>query len=213
MLKAIKVPVKPDLTFSGIVQARECPIKYEYDLYLEPDTTTDGHMHWYYFQTISKNMPAGTRIRMNIRNLVRSKSLYQEGMLPRICFDKPLQNAKDGNKKGWHHNPNVTQEVRFHPTDQAANFDNEFLSKERAYSTLSFIYVVQEENESVFFAYDPPYTFSKNLKAYIDSLRYNAKYSSILRIQTLCRSLAGNECKFFTITENVANVMSYQEML
>ena len=35
MLKAIKVPVKPDLTFSGIVQMREFPIKYEYDLYLD----------------------------------------------------------------------------------------------------------------------------------------------------------------------------------
>lgn len=28
-------------------------IQFEYDLYLEPDTNSDGHMHWFYFMTIA----------------------------------------------------------------------------------------------------------------------------------------------------------------
>lgn len=47
--KAIKVPVKPEFTFSGIVLTTGNLVKAEYDLYLEPDTMTDGLMHWYYF--------------------------------------------------------------------------------------------------------------------------------------------------------------------
>ena len=84
LLKAIKIPVTPELNGIGVAQ-KSC-IKYEYDLYLDMDVNTDGHMHWYYFQTISRNMPPGTKIKMNIRNLVRSKSLCTEGMLPRICY-------------------------------------------------------------------------------------------------------------------------------
>ena len=81
------MPVKPELTFSGIVQQTDDPINFEYDLYLQPDTSTDTLMHWYYFQTISKNMKAGTKVRLNIRNLIRTRSLYQEGMLPRIFYE------------------------------------------------------------------------------------------------------------------------------
>ena len=83
-MKAIKIPVVPEINSIGIAQKSQ--IRYEYDLYLEMDTNTDGHMHWYYFQAVTRNLPAGSKIKMNIRNLVRSKSLYADGMLPRICF-------------------------------------------------------------------------------------------------------------------------------
>ena len=68
---------------------------------------------------------------MNIRNLVRSKSLYYEGMLPRICYGHTTvvsssYQSKDY-KKNWHHDPIVTQEVKFFPTDTAQNFDPEFV--------------------------------------------------------------------------------------
>lgn len=47
--KAIKVTVKPEFTFSGIVLTSGNLVKAEFDLYLEPDTMTDSLMHWYYF--------------------------------------------------------------------------------------------------------------------------------------------------------------------
>jgi len=56
------------------------------------------------------NIAKGTKIRLNIRNLIRNKSLYQEGMLPRICF----VNTKDPFAKGhWFVDPIVTSEIRF----------------------------------------------------------------------------------------------------
>lgn len=47
--KAIKVSIKPEYTFSGIVLTSGNLVKAEFDLYLEPDTSTDSLMHWYYF--------------------------------------------------------------------------------------------------------------------------------------------------------------------
>lgn len=139
LLKAVRVPVKPVLTFSGI--AANLPARLEYDLYLDYDTSTDGHMHWYYFQTFSKNLEKGARVRFNIRNLVRGKSLYQDGMLPRVYYEDQ-HSITDPGRKGWHVDPCVTTEVRFYGTDQNNNFDKEFLDKERSYSTLSFLYEV-----------------------------------------------------------------------
>lgn len=47
-------------------------------------------MHWYYFKMMTKGLEPGTRIKLNIRNLHRSRSLYEQGMLPRICFEDTL---------------------------------------------------------------------------------------------------------------------------
>ena len=72
LLKAIEVPV--DLPNNPIVPVScdliNLAIVAEYNLYLEQDTTTNGHMNWYYFKTISKGLPPGTRIRIHIRNFV-----------------------------------------------------------------------------------------------------------------------------------------------
>ena len=56
LLRVVKVPVKPDLTFSGIPNQNANPIHSEYDLYLQTDASTDGHMHWFYFQVITRNL-------------------------------------------------------------------------------------------------------------------------------------------------------------
>lgn len=76
LLRVVKVPVKPELTFSGIEITKGNTVKAEYDLYLEPDTGTEGMMHWFYFKIYTKGLEKSSRVRLNIRNLVRSKSLY-----------------------------------------------------------------------------------------------------------------------------------------
>lgn len=54
----------------------------------------------------------GTKIKLNIKNLVRSKSLYHDGMLPRICFE---QNPNIIEKEHeWNHDPSVTSDVKFY---------------------------------------------------------------------------------------------------
>jgi len=53
----------------------------EYNLILNFDFNTKGHTQWYYFKIISK-LPAGTTLRFQILNLMKTDSLYNYGMKP-----------------------------------------------------------------------------------------------------------------------------------
>jgi hypothetical protein len=81
----------------------------EYDLYLQPDTNSEGLMHWYYFKMITKGLEPGTRIKLNIRNLHRSRSLYEQGMLPKICYEDTLQPDGCSGSGGDTFYPNILQ--------------------------------------------------------------------------------------------------------
>ena len=119
-----------DTSFSGLTVEQmkqnglKCEIKpvdnsffmYEYDIYLEYDTSSvEGLMHWYYFKVMTRNIESGTKIRFNIRNLHRTRSLYENGMLPRIYYQN--QESLPKNKKGWHVDPKVTYEIEFYKTN------------------------------------------------------------------------------------------------
>ncbi len=53
----------------------------EYELFLAEDFNTAGHLHWFYFKTVS-NLPAGTTIRFRILNMAKPRSLYLIGLKP-----------------------------------------------------------------------------------------------------------------------------------
>ena len=146
---------------------------------------------------ITRDLEPGSRIRLNIRNLVRAKSLYQDGMLPRISY---LQ--EDNSRGPWHINAAVTTGTKFYPTTQDQSFDSEFANRDRNYSTLRFIYTVSKLDESIFFAYDVPYTFSGDLTRYLKSLNLITGVDTFMRKEVLCRTVTGLECPFLTITEN-----------
>ena len=57
-------------------------------------------MHWFYFRKISKNLEKGTRVKMNIRDLHRTKSLYEYGMLPRSTNERMGREAARGKQSG-----------------------------------------------------------------------------------------------------------------
>jgi len=63
-------------------------------------------MHWFYFRLITKGLVRGTRVKLNIRNLHRTRSLFEAGMLPRIYYED--QTGLEIGKKGWHVDPKVT---------------------------------------------------------------------------------------------------------
>lgn len=88
LLKAIKIPVKPELSFSGMVMVQDDPVMHEYDLYMQADTSTDYSTHWFYFKVSAPKLPRGAKIRLNIRNFMRARTLFQEGMLPRIRYEE-----------------------------------------------------------------------------------------------------------------------------
>jgi hypothetical protein len=47
----------------------------EYDLFMRVDTNTKGHTNWYYFTV--KNDEFTGKVKFNICNFLKSKSLYQ----------------------------------------------------------------------------------------------------------------------------------------
>jgi hypothetical protein len=88
--------------------------EFEYDLYLEYDTNSEGLMHWFYFRLFTQGLEKGTRIKLNMRNLYRTVSLFEKGMLPRLYYAN--QEQEEG-KKGWHVDPRATYGAQFYKTD------------------------------------------------------------------------------------------------
>ena len=69
----------------------------EYNLFLSYDYNTNGHTQWFYFKVIS-SLPAGTKLKFNILNLMKPDSLYNDGMKPWVLSQK--HEVETG--IGWH---------------------------------------------------------------------------------------------------------------
>lgn len=61
----------------------------EYDLVLQPDINTRGHTQWFFFAV--SNTRAGRQYRLNIINLLKEDSLYNNGMLPLMHSDRQMR--------------------------------------------------------------------------------------------------------------------------
>ena len=64
---------------------------------------------------INNKPKQGQKIRLNMRNLMRTKRLHAEGMLPKIYYGK--QEGLPPSKRGWHIDPAVTSELKFFVTE------------------------------------------------------------------------------------------------
>jgi hypothetical protein len=74
-------------------------------------------MHWFYFRVITQGLEKGTRVKLNIKNLYRTISLFEKGMLPRLYYVK--QTGLETGKQGWHVDPRATYGCSFFKTNQA----------------------------------------------------------------------------------------------
>jgi len=52
----------------------------EYELWLSPDSSTNGHTQWYFF-SIANGKP-GVQYRLHIHNFRKAHSLYSQGLKP-----------------------------------------------------------------------------------------------------------------------------------
>lgn len=120
----------------------------EVDCFIRSDTNTRGHSNWFYFSVESKN-PG--KLRINICNITKYASLYCAGM-------KPYVNS--GN--GW----------------QQGGDDVQFVERPCRYGfnirqwQLQFTYNFTEHNQTVYFAYSIPYTFSQ-LETFVKEIKQN----------------------------------------
>ena len=64
--------------------SRPQQVDQEYDLYCENDTYTLGNIQWYYFRVQVPSSFGSFKVRFNIRNMMKTGSLYNMGMLPAV---------------------------------------------------------------------------------------------------------------------------------
>jgi hypothetical protein len=63
---------------SGNLQLANKVSDNEYDLILQNDINSKGHTQWFFFRV--NNVRRGLKVKFNMLNMIKSKSLYNEGM-------------------------------------------------------------------------------------------------------------------------------------
>jgi hypothetical protein len=174
----------------------------EYNLLLNFDTETQGHTQWYFFSV--KPFKKAHTVRFNIINLMKFESLYNEGMKPAVYSTAKRKHLgldwhRDGFNVGY-----------FQNSFKRKSFLPDCPERLRYFYTLSFCYTFEYEEDEVFFAYSNPYTYS-DLKDYLLDLERNEKYKKFLRIDSFCKTLAGNNCFLLTITNKIKSYTGWKE--
>jgi cytosolic carboxypeptidase protein 2/3 len=144
-------PLK-ELTFNSDFESGNLDMVYkvkpfEYDLFMRVDTNTRGNQQWFYFSVQHSDFFKDKTVRFNIGNFTKGESLYKIGM--RVVVSKKSQNFKshkDGERIVYK-NSNLVRRKNAVATQY--------------YSQLSFDYTFTSKEDTVFFSYSFPYTFSK----------------------------------------------------
>ena len=71
---------------SGNLQLVNKQSDQEYDLVLQNDINSKGHTQWFYFKV--SNVKKGQKVKFNMLNMIKPKSLYNEGMKVLIYSEK-----------------------------------------------------------------------------------------------------------------------------
>jgi hypothetical protein len=176
------------------VMVSEC----EYDLYLEYDLETQGHTQWYYFNVESYKQ--NHRVRLNIVNLMKYESLYNNGL-------KPVIFSKKDSHLGWHRS---CESVSYYQNSNPRKIVNPKSKLPQFYYTLTFTYEFKHERDTVSFAHCYPYTYTQ-LNNFLQSHSSNPSNLNILRVDSLCETIAGNICPVLTITQNVHTLTNWDD--
>ena len=121
----------------------------EYDLILRLDSNCRGHQQWYYFSVSSQNKRGfkGKKVRFNILNFTKPRSLYSQGMQPVVWSDHQNKTNQIGWQRGG---DNITY---YRGRLKRLGYKNPCYC-------LSFEYTFTGDNDTVYFAYSIPYTFT-----------------------------------------------------
>ncbi|KAK4886670.1 hypothetical protein RN001_002941 [Aquatica leii] len=154
-----------------------------YELYVRNDLYSMRQKQWFYFRVT--NMKKDVTYRLSIVNMTKKENLYSQGMKPL------LYSTKDAslNKIGWRR-----------CGDNINYFCNEGIHIEESITyTLTFTLEFPYEGDTVYLAYCYPYTYS-DLKAYLCELCNHPIRSTYATIRQLCKTIAGNDLYYVTIT-------------
>ena len=151
----------------------------EYNLLMQNDINTNGHTQWFYFRVSNTNK---STVKFNILNFSKKDSLYSQGM--KILVYSEEENLRSNT--GWFRDG---YNISYHANNIRRPNSN------KTFYTMTFTYSFDHINDTVYFAYSYPYTYShlmEDLKK-IEDLPF-------LTRKLLCYSIAGNRCDYLTIT-------------
>ncbi|KAM4573445.1 cytosolic carboxypeptidase 2 [Odontesthes bonariensis] len=165
---------------------------YDYELTLCTDMYTVKHTQWFYFRV--RNMKAGVTYRFTITNLMKSSSLYSQGMRPLLYSER----AAEENAVGWQR---TGSNIRYYRNcSQNANESNsDTITVHSLTWTLQFPY----DSDTCYLAHCYPYTYS-HLQRYLRRISSNPTVTPYCKVRVLCHSLAGNAVYVVTITSRGA---------
>ncbi|XP_070075065.1 cytosolic carboxypeptidase Nna1 isoform X2 [Drosophila takahashii] len=166
-----------------------------YELYLRPDLYTSRSKQWFYFRV--RRTRRKMLYRFSIVNLVKSDSLYNDGMQP-VMYS--TLGAKE-KSEGWRRcGDNICY---YRNDDDASNSANEDDEDNSTY-TLTFTIEFEHDDDTVFFAHSYPYTYS-DLQDYLMEIQRHPVKSKFCKLRLLCRTLAGNNVYYLTVTAPSSN--------
>eukprot|EP00929_Paragymnodinium_shiwhaense_P080019 TRINITY_DN41709_c0_g1_i1.p1 TRINITY_DN41709_c0_g1~~TRINITY_DN41709_c0_g1_i1.p1 ORF type:complete len:1670 (+),score=248.12 TRINITY_DN41709_c0_g1_i1:174-5183(+) len=166
-----------------------------YILLLDFDVNTCGYTQWFYFGV--RNGVKGQTVTFKLTNMSKAKSLFEQGYMKPVVWSE-----KAG--RGWERG---CTGVQYYPNSQKRNVASGKAGEGGStYRTLEFSYTFEHQDDTVFFAYHYPYTYSY-LREFLDELCKNPKCKKLIKRQTLCQSVAGVPCEVLEVTDPRANAV------
>ncbi|XP_023013150.2 nna1 carboxypeptidase isoform X2 [Leptinotarsa decemlineata] len=160
-----------------------------YELHLRSDLYTNRHMQWFYFKVT--NVKKSFLYRFSITNCSKENSLYNEGMRPLMYSTKDSQL----HSIGWRR---CGQNITYFCNDNVTPEDPD---QQMTY-TFTFTVKFPHDDDEIYFAHCYPYTYS-DLQDYLSELSSHPVKSTYSTVRLLCKSLAGNNVFYVTITSPV----------
>eukprot|EP00928_Gymnodinium_smaydae_P030216 TRINITY_DN22528_c0_g1_i1.p1 TRINITY_DN22528_c0_g1~~TRINITY_DN22528_c0_g1_i1.p1 ORF type:complete len:740 (-),score=88.27 TRINITY_DN22528_c0_g1_i1:40-2217(-) len=175
-----------DLAFSSSFESGNlalalCEKPSRYTLLLDFDHNTRGYTQWFYFAV--QGGVKGSTVTFNLVNMSKSDSMFARGMKP-VVWSKQAA-------RGWERGG---EDVQYFPTSRSLN------NTRSQYYTLSFSYTFEHNDDTVFFAYHYPYTYS-HLQKFLSCFSALPEVARVLCESSLCKTIGGVKCNLLEITE------------
>lgn len=153
---------------------------------LSNDINTKGHTQWFFYRVA--NTRKGLTVKFNLLNHTKPDSLFNFGMKV-LVYSEQLNKAEG---VGWHRDG---QDIAYYQN----SYKKDTVGRSQYYYTLSFSYTFSHDQDTVFFAYTTPYTYSE-LTEELSVFEKDPIKCQYLSRNLLCRTIAGNKCEYLTIT-------------
>ncbi|CAF98247.1 unnamed protein product, partial [Tetraodon nigroviridis] len=171
---------------------------YEYELTLRADMYTGKHTQWFYFRV--RNTRAGATYRFTITNLMKSSSLYSQGMRPLLYSERAAEEKSVGWRRAgsdirYFRSCSQVEEPRPPAHIREGNNSGHSATLHSLTWTVQFPY----DRDTCYLAHCYPYTYS-HLQRYLRAVASNPAVASYCTLRVLCHSLAGNAVYVVTVT-------------